>query len=125
MPYNTNPITPSEEVTGTVSLPRQYYYMHSYGLLLTLALVARVKKIIGADEDISACSNNAAFAIAVATEMFIQHLAEQTYNVVKSEKKPRRNVQYRDVGMLRSDEIITNAKLICGNSKCSSTSRQS
>jgi len=59
-----------------------------------------VKKIIGADEDISACSNNAAFAIAVATEMFIQHLAEQTHNVVKSEKKPRRNVQYRDVGML-------------------------
>ena len=30
--------------------------------------------------------------------MFLQHLVEQAYNVVKSERKPRRNVQYRDVG---------------------------
>lgn len=60
--------------------------------------MARVKKIIAADEDISACSNNAAFVITVATEMFLQHLVEQSYNIVKSERKPRRNVQYRDVG---------------------------
>ena len=33
--------------------------------------------------------------------MFLQHLVEQAYNIVKSERKPRRNVQYRDVGELR------------------------
>lgn len=29
--------------------------------------------------------------------MFIQTLAEQAHNIVKSERKPRRNIQYRDV----------------------------
>ncbi|GAB7346790.1 hypothetical protein MBLNU459_g1890t1 [Dothideomycetes sp. NU459] len=80
MPYNNTPIAPSKEITGTVSLP-----------------LARVKKIIHADEDIANCSNNAAFAITVATELFLQYLVEQTANVVKSERKPRRNIQYRDV----------------------------
>jgi hypothetical protein len=76
--------------------------------------VARVKKIIAQDSDIAMCSNNAAFVITLATvsktyflavslpdgaqEMFIQYLAEQGHNVVKSEKKPRRNIQYRDLG---------------------------
>lgn len=31
--------------------------------------------------------------------MFIQYLAEQGHNIVKSERKPRRNIQYRDLGM--------------------------
>jgi DNA polymerase epsilon subunit 4 len=31
--------------------------------------------------------------------MFLQHLVEQSHNVVKSERKPRRNIQYRDVGV--------------------------
>lgn len=61
-------------------------------------VVARVKKIIHADEDIANCSNNAAFAITIATEQFLQYLVEQTHNVVKSERKQRRNIQYRDVG---------------------------
>lgn len=61
------------------------------------SIVARVKKIIAADDDISNCSNNAAFVITVAAEMFLQHLVEQSYNIVKSERKPRRNIQYRDV----------------------------
>jgi len=61
--------------------------------------VARVKKIISQDDDINSCSNNAAFVITVATEMFLQHLVEQSHNVVKSERKPRRNIQYRDVGV--------------------------
>ncbi|KAI5363073.1 Putative transcription factor CBF/NF-Y/archaeal histone domain, histone-fold [Septoria linicola] len=82
MPYNNTPITPSTEVTGTVSLP-----------------LARVKKIINTDPDINQCSNNAAFVITVATEMFLQHLVEQAFKQVKSEHgpKPRRNIQYRDV----------------------------
>jgi hypothetical protein len=75
--------------------------------------VSRVKKIIGQDTDINMCSNNAAFVITLATvclilpailavtyakqEMFIQYMAEQGHNVVKSERKPRRNIQYRDL----------------------------
>lgn len=67
--------------------------------LLTGALVsvARIKKIINADDEMGQCSNNATFAIAIATEMFIQYLVEQTHAVVKTERKPRKNVQYRDV----------------------------
>ncbi|KAF2029637.1 hypothetical protein EK21DRAFT_37628, partial [Setomelanomma holmii] len=80
MPYNNTPIAPSKEVTGHVSLP-----------------LARVQKIIHADPQRIAVSKNAAFAIALATEMFIQHLATTTHNVVKAERKPRRNIQYRDV----------------------------
>lgn len=30
--------------------------------------------------------------------MFIQYLAEQGHNVVKSERKPRKTVQYKDLG---------------------------
>jgi DNA polymerase epsilon subunit 4 len=100
MPYNNTPIAPSKDITGTVSLPRTSC---SLSLLKpatpsnTIA-VARVKKIISQDDDINSCSNNAAFVITVATEMFLQHLVEQSHNVVKSERKPRRNIQYRDVG---------------------------
>lgn len=80
MPYNNTPIPPTTAPTGSVSLP-----------------LARVKKIIATDSDIASCSNNAAFVITVATEMFLQHLVDQSYNIVKSERKPRRNIQYRDV----------------------------
>ena len=60
--------------------------------------VARVKKIINSDDSIHSCSNNAAFVITVAAEMFMHYLTERTYDVVKSERKPRRNIQYKDVG---------------------------
>lgn len=56
-----------------------------------------MQKIIQADPERITTSKNAAFAIALATEMFIQHLAQTTHNVVKAERKPRRNIQYRDV----------------------------
>ena len=56
-----------------------------------------MQKIIQADPERITTSKNAAFAIALATEMFIQHLAQTTHNVVKAERKPRRNNQYRDV----------------------------
>ncbi|KIW33352.1 uncharacterized protein PV07_00209 [Cladophialophora immunda] len=80
MPYNNAPIEPPEEITGTTALP-----------------LARVKKVIAQDEDISQCSNPAAFAISVATEIFIRYLTEQAHNVVKSERKPRRNIAYKDI----------------------------
>lgn len=65
--------------------------------MLTTPTVARVQKIIQADPERITTSKNAAFAIALATEMFIQHMAVTTHNVVKAERKPRRNIQYRDV----------------------------
>ena len=40
--------------------------------------------------------------------MFIRYFAEQAMNVVKSERKPRRNIQYKDLGM-RSDCIAYDA----------------
>lgn len=105
MPYNNTPITPTAEITGTVSLPRELFPATSIielcisrCVLIRPLTVARVKKIIHADEDINNCSNNAAFAITIATEQFLQYLVEQTHNVVKSERKVRRNLQYRDVG---------------------------
>ncbi|KAI4124298.1 MAG: hypothetical protein LQ338_004873 [Usnochroma carphineum] len=65
MPYNNAAIPPSDEVTGSASLP-----------------LARVKRILALDEDIHQCSNNGAFVITVATEMFIRYLAEQAMNVL-------------------------------------------
>ena len=72
-----------------------------------------MKKIIHADEDISNCSNNAAFAITIATEQFLKYLVEQTHNVVKSERKQRRNIQYRDVGVSRLSLIISAFSFYC------------
>ncbi|UKZ73530.1 hypothetical protein TrVFT333_001177 [Trichoderma virens FT-333] len=81
MPYNTNAIPPRKEPTGQTQLP-----------------LSRVKKIISQDPDVQMCSNNAAFVITLAAEMFIQHLAEEAHTQAKLERKPRRNIQYKDVG---------------------------
>ncbi|KAI1150642.1 histone-fold-containing protein [Nemania diffusa] len=80
MPYNTTAIPPRKEVTGQAQLP-----------------LSRVKKIIAQDQDIAICSNNAAFVITLATEMFIQYLAGEGLNMAKLERKPRRNIQYKDL----------------------------
>ncbi|KKO97643.1 hypothetical protein THAR02_10255 [Trichoderma harzianum] len=80
MPYNTNAIPPRKEPTGQTQLP-----------------LSRVKKIISQDPDVQMCSNNAAFVITLAAEMFIQHLAEEAHTQAKLERKPRRNIQYKDV----------------------------
>jgi DNA polymerase epsilon subunit 4 len=60
--------------------------------------VARVKKIIAADDDLQTCSNNASFVVTIATEMFIQHLVEKAHEIVRAEKRPRKNIQYADIG---------------------------
>lgn len=59
------------------------------------------------DQDINASSTAASFVITLAAEMFVQYLAEQAHNVVKSERKPRRNIQYRDVAnaVARNDNL--------------------
>ncbi|KAM0257528.1 hypothetical protein ACHAQJ_004342 [Trichoderma viride] len=80
MPYNTNAILPRKEPTGQTQLP-----------------LSRVKKIISQDPDVQMCSNNAAFVITLAAEMFIQHLTEESHTQAKLERKPRRNIQYKDV----------------------------
>lgn len=70
MPYNTTPIRPRKEVTGQVQLPCEFKMVvialisHQDTDHLT---VSRVKKIIAVDPDINICSNNAAFAITLAT----------------------------------------------------------
>lgn len=80
MPYNTTAIPPRTEATGHTQLP-----------------LSRVKKIIAADPDVNVCSNNAAFIITLAAEMFVQHLTTQAANIAKAERKPRRNIQYKDM----------------------------
>ncbi|KAK3901619.1 histone-fold-containing protein [Staphylotrichum tortipilum] len=80
MPYNTTAIPPRKEVTGQTQLP-----------------LTRVKKIIAVDPDIAICSNNAAFVITLATEMFVQYLTGEAQNMTKLERKPRRNIQYKDM----------------------------
>ncbi|KAI1759437.1 hypothetical protein GGR53DRAFT_471348 [Hypoxylon sp. FL1150] len=80
MPYNTTAIPPRKEVTGQTQLP-----------------LSRVKKIIAQDQDINICSNNAAFVITLATEMFIQYLSSESLNMARADRKPRRNIQYKDL----------------------------
>ncbi|GIK00029.1 hypothetical protein Aspvir_004042 [Aspergillus viridinutans] len=72
--------TSRDEITGQSALP-----------------ITRIKKIIHLDEDIVQCSGNATFVVAKATELFIQYLAQQGHNVVKSERKPRKVIQYKDL----------------------------
>lgn len=40
--------------------------------------------------------------------MFIRYLSEQALNVVKSERKPRRNIQYKDLGMETAEMLSKN-----------------
>ncbi|GAB0138613.1 hypothetical protein EsDP_00006839 [Epichloe bromicola] len=80
MPYNISAIPPRREPTGQTQLP-----------------LSRVKKIINQDSDVHKCSNNAAFVITLAAEMFVQHLAQEANDQAKLERKPRRNIQYKDV----------------------------
>lgn len=102
-------------------------YFFSFGKTNTPLPVSRVKKIISQDPDVQMCSNNAAFVITLAAvgrlfletlpslpiclvspantgiftqEMFIQHLTEEAHAQAKLERKPRRNIQYKDVGTL-------------------------
>ena len=60
--------------------------------------VSRVKKIVNVDPDVNICSNNAAFVITLAAEMFVQYLAQEGQNMAKTDRKPRRNLQYKDLG---------------------------
>lgn len=41
------------------------------------------------------------YRLTYKQEMFIKYLAEQGHNVVKSERKPRKTLQYKDLGNKR------------------------
>ncbi|KKA29919.1 hypothetical protein TD95_001483 [Thielaviopsis punctulata] len=59
--------------------------------------LSRVKRIIAVDPDIAACSASANFLITVAAELFVQHMGTEAHAATKLERKPRRNIQYKDV----------------------------
>ncbi|KAK6497676.1 hypothetical protein TWF481_012081 [Arthrobotrys musiformis] len=59
--------------------------------------LARVRKIIKLDDEIDACTPAAAFLISVAAEEFIWYISEQAHKMTKIEKKPRKNIQYKDL----------------------------
>ncbi|KAI9809179.1 MAG: hypothetical protein M1825_002470 [Sarcosagium campestre] len=81
MPYNSAAILPpDDEPTGQASLP-----------------LARVKRIIHTDEDVMNCSNNAAFLITIATEMFVRYLVQQTHQVTRYRQQPSKSVKYKDL----------------------------
>lgn len=69
--------------------------------------LSRVKRLIGLDSDINQCSNPGAFLITHATELFIQHLATSAHTVVRSERKPRKNIAYKDLAaaVARNDQL--------------------
>lgn len=56
--------------------------------------IARVKRIIKQDDEITACSTSAVYAIASATELFIKHFTEQALLRTKCEK--RKKMSYND-----------------------------
>ena len=122
MPYNNASIPPTEEITGQTLLPCTVLLFLSPTFTKQI-LVARVKKILAVDEEISAVSANATYAITIATvsqyqwvkgpplietfqELFIRHFAEQAFNVMKAEKKPRRQMQYVDIGKTKLSSAL-------------------
>ncbi|KAK0531755.1 hypothetical protein OC835_003551 [Tilletia horrida] len=55
---------------------------------------ARMQRIIKSDEDLTNCSAEAAFLIAIATECFIKYFVEESYASARMEK--RRAISYKD-----------------------------
>ncbi|KAG4304472.1 hypothetical protein PORY_002182 [Pneumocystis oryctolagi] len=55
--------------------------------------ISKIKKIIRIDDDIVQCSSNSAFLIAIATEMFIQYMAQQGLLMCLNENK--KTIHYR------------------------------
>ncbi|KAF9582683.1 hypothetical protein BGW38_010894 [Lunasporangiospora selenospora] len=57
--------------------------------------VARIKRIVKEDADVSMVSNDAVFLISMATELFLASFANKAYNIAKLEK--RKAVSYKDL----------------------------
>lgn len=57
--------------------------------------LSKVKRIFKLDPEYSGAAASAAYATAVATELFVQYLAEQSSMIAKTER--RKKIQYKDV----------------------------
>ncbi|KAK9458803.1 uncharacterized protein V1516DRAFT_656830 [Lipomyces oligophaga] len=77
------------EITGQSSLP-----------------LSRIKKLIKLDDEVRACASSAAFAVTIATEMFIQYLCDQSLHMSRSEK--RKTLHYKDIAnaVNKIDELM-------------------
>ncbi|OLL26143.1 DNA polymerase epsilon subunit C [Neolecta irregularis DAH-3] len=97
MPYNTTPLAPRLSLPGHAP-PLSNLPVREPDGTTKLPLI-RVKRIIKLDPDIVACSNASAFIITIASEMFIQYLAEQAH--ILSKVKPggdrKKTLMYNDL----------------------------
>lgn len=57
--------------------------------------LSKVKRIFRIDPEYSGATASAAYATAMATELFVQYLAEQSAMIAKTER--RKKIQYKDV----------------------------
>ena len=55
--------------------------------------LAKVKNIMKMDENIKLCQKNAYIVVAKATELFLQELAQNSYNVTLSNKRKTMNIE--------------------------------
>ncbi|KAI9091735.1 hypothetical protein DFS34DRAFT_320866 [Phlyctochytrium arcticum] len=67
----------------------------SHQTLKTSFPQARVKSIMREDKDLSMVTSDAIFAATLATEMFLEHLVEKSFEMTRSEG--RKAVNYKDV----------------------------
>ncbi|KAJ3034380.1 hypothetical protein HDV00_005066 [Rhizophlyctis rosea] len=57
---------------------------------------ARVKTIMKEDKDVTTLGNDAVFAVAYATELFLAHLAQKSYTFTREDKN-RKAISYKDI----------------------------
>ncbi|KAI8890245.1 histone-fold-containing protein [Backusella circina FSU 941] len=77
-PKTTTPSKPTEKTPGTTMLP-----------------IARIKRVIKEDKDVSLINAEATFCIAYATELFMEYLVTEAFTKAKKDK--RKTVYYKDL----------------------------
>ncbi|KAJ3299984.1 hypothetical protein HK104_005477 [Borealophlyctis nickersoniae] len=79
---------------------------NSTGATLKIAFPqARVKTIMKEDKDVGTVSHDAVFAVAYATELFLELMAQKSYDFTRQEQ--RKTVTYKDVAtaVSKCDEL--------------------
>lgn len=129
MPYNTTAIPPRKEVTGQTQLPRELHLIsyrvaprpltvscshegeedHCHGprhqhLLQQCCLCHHFGD--GRSPLVSEPYRLTANTWLFEQEMFVQYLTGEAQNMMKLERKPRRNIQYKDMGK-PSQHLVT------------------
>lgn len=132
MPYNTTAIPPRKEVTGQTQLPREFpshlshqatNHSHAsrshaseeghcrrprhHNLLQQCRLRhhpshSKSTSLSHLDPATLAYQINGPANARHPQEMFIQYLTGEAQNMTKLERKPRRNIQYKDLGKLKT-----------------------